>query len=415
MDTVTALFIQKTILTALETLNKARISARYFSRNRKMPFESIMRFLFDMSKSSLQTRLNDFFRQNGGGIPMSQQAFSAARSHFTHYPFEATFRALVAEEYSGKYELPTFRGYHVFADDGSYLQLPNTAKLREAYGTRGRGHQCACAGISILYDVMHGWPLDPIMSKADMNERELCIQHLTFLQEQLPHLYRKVILLLDRGYPSKDLLVEIQNAEIKYLIRCTNDFCTEVRDAPMGDSLTTLKNGLVVRVYKFMLSSGEIETLLTNLFDEPAEFFPELYAMRWHIEGMYDCLKNTLRLENFSGRNQNTVLQDFWVTMVFMVMTAIFQKEADTLVQEERKDKDNKHSYKANTSDLVVTLRDQYILAAFYEDAALASAKTQEIVQTLARSVIPIRPGRSAPRPNDMRKHFINLSRKSHL
>ena len=395
-------------------MQRARLSERFFTRTRKISFPDIMKFFMDMNKTSLQTRLNDFFKKNIGGKPMSQQAFSEMRSHFNHYPFEATFRALVAEEYSGKYELPTFHGYNVLADDGSYLKLPNTAELRDIYGTRGPGER-ASAGISILYDVLHGWPLDPIITSCDMNEREICKQHLVYLREQMPQLYGKILLLLDRGYPSQDLLNELQNSGIKYLVRCAKNYCTEVQTAPMGDSLVILKNGILVRVYKFVLPSGEVETLLTNLFDEPAEIFPDLYAMRWGIETMYSLLKNTLLVENFSGRTQNTVLQDFWVTMVFMAMAAVFQNEADAVVVKVRKGKKNKHIYKANTSDLIVTLRNEYILATFFENKALAAAKTHEVILTMARSVIPIRPRRSAPRSKDKHKKPINLNHKSHL
>jgi hypothetical protein len=40
----------------------------------------------------------------------------------------------------------------------------------------------------------------------------------------------------------------------------------------------------MVRVVKFELPGGEVETLITDLFELPEECFPKLYFMRWPIE-----------------------------------------------------------------------------------------------------------------------------------
>ena len=98
-----------------ETLERAKVRAQAFIRNRKMNFVSAVSFLLDMRTTTLQTRLNCFFPHNGGGDPISQQAFSKLRANFDHSPFETMVRTLVKEEYSGKYELPLWCGYHVLA------------------------------------------------------------------------------------------------------------------------------------------------------------------------------------------------------------------------------------------------------------------------------------------------------------
>ena len=159
---------------AQETLDAARLKAKSFTRKRGMPFPKAISFLLDMRKTTLQTRLNLYFEKVKGGDPISQQAFSKLRMNFDHSPFEKMVRGLVRKEYSGEYELPLWNGYHVFAIDGSFLQLPRADALREEYGTRGRGSTCPCAGISVLYDVLHGWAIDPSIARADRNEREEC-------------------------------------------------------------------------------------------------------------------------------------------------------------------------------------------------------------------------------------------------
>jgi len=79
--------------------------------------------------------------------------------------------------------------------------LLRTDALREEFGVRGGGNQPS-AGVSVLYDVLNNWALDPIITRTDMSERNECEKHIKFLSEQLPHIAAKSILTIDRGYPS---------------------------------------------------------------------------------------------------------------------------------------------------------------------------------------------------------------------
>jgi len=83
-----------------------------------------------------------------------------------------------------------------------YLQLPRTDELRKEFGLTG-GSTMPGAGVSILYDVLNGWVLDPIITSANMNERAECEKHIDFLRNELPHTADSVIFTLDRGYPSQ--------------------------------------------------------------------------------------------------------------------------------------------------------------------------------------------------------------------
>jgi len=77
------------------TLEAARLHEKAFTRNRSMPFTNALYCMLDMRTTTLQTRLNAFFRHNGGGNPISQQAFSKLRANFDHSPFEKIVRGLV--------------------------------------------------------------------------------------------------------------------------------------------------------------------------------------------------------------------------------------------------------------------------------------------------------------------------------
>ena len=389
------------IANSKDTLDSAKLRENAFVRSRKMSFASAISFLLDMRKTTLQTRLNLYFKNTGGDEPISQQAFSKLRMNFDHSPFEKMVREAVKLEYSGEYLLPLFHGYHVLAVDGSYLHLPRTDALRKEFGTRGGGRVISdmpSAGISVLYDVLHGWPLDPIITHTNMNERTECENHIDFLCETLPHISHKSILTIDRGYPSINLFAKLQSSGLKFVARCSATSMPQITGAPIGDSIVTLKNGMIVRVVKFELSSGEMEILVTNLLDFSTEQITKLYTMRWGVEMAYFRLKRELSVEKFSGKTPNAIRQDFWASMVLMQAVAVFQNEADEAVYERQKDKPIKHKNRARTSDIIITLRDRFIFAVLCDRPMFCVQEMEAVIKTMARAVSPVRPGRSFAR-----------------
>ena len=133
-----AVHIQKKILEQKETVRDARKSERYFTRNRKMSFQELLLYQLNIPKCSTQIGLNRFWQIiKKKGKPMSQQAFSKARDHYDHSPFEKMFRAVVEAQYSGEYEYETWNDLLVLAIDATGISLPNMRALREAFGVTG--------------------------------------------------------------------------------------------------------------------------------------------------------------------------------------------------------------------------------------------------------------------------------------
>jgi len=380
-------------------LEVSRLKESAFTRKREggMGFPDALCFMLDMCKTTLQSRLNRFYRQVKGSGPISQQAFSKLRAQFDHTPFEVMVRELIREEYSGKFELPTWRRFHLLAVDGSYLQLPWNPELAREFGVRGRGDRPS-AGISVLFDVLHGWILDAEIDHTDRNERHALARHIDFLAGELPKIAQNAVLLLDRGYPSYHALQKCEENGLKFVMRCSSSSFKAVGEAPMGDSVATLEDGRMVRVVKFLLSSGQTETLVTNLFDLPEAEFPALYAMRWGVETLYHQLKEKVGVEKFSGKTPNSIRQDFWASLVLLVNVAIVQKEADEAVAKRQKDKQVKHSYRARTTDIIVSLRDRLVFATLCGQPALACLALDGIFLELSRAVSPVRPDRHYPR-----------------
>ena len=262
---------------------------------------------------------------------------------------------------------------------------------------------------------MHDWIIDASIGSYPQDERASAKTHIDFLTENLAHIEKKIVL-FDRGYPSLPMLEYLQGKKMNYLMRCQKSWLTQVEQAPMGDSVCILKNGQKVRVYKFILSSGETETLITNLFDIPFDDLPGLYFLRWGVEGKYDVLKNKIELENFSGHTKNAILQDFWVSITLSIVVAIAKKEADEIIQSKAADKNNSRKQMPNVSQLIGSLKDDFVLACRLPSDALRKVAIDVIIMEISLAVTPIRPDRpSRKRAKHAKKKQYPFNRKSNI
>lgn len=397
------------------TLQEARFSPKFFTRKRKMPFEMLLRFLLSGRKAAAQAALDEFFQKSGDEIHMSQQALSKARNHFDHTPFTKAFYNTLASEYNleDDLKLKRFRGYKIFAIDGSTIPLPNIPELRKKFGTIGAGATSPSARASITYDVINDRIVEADIVPMTTDERTLAHDHIYKLDNRI--IMEDSLFVFDRGYASKELIRQIQGQHAHFLMRTRRKFNLAVDAAPMGSSIVMLEDDLRVRVVKFLLSSGETETLITDLYDLEEEAFPELYFLRWPVECKYDIVKNKLELPNFTGWSCNIIRQDFWISMLLANTAAAAKTDADQRIRQEREGKPNKYEYQANVNTIIATLRSRFADAVFDEVPIRRMLRINVIIAEVARSVVPKRPNRIVPRNKNNRKTKYHHNKKSNV
>jgi IS4 transposase len=166
-----------------------------------------------------------------------------------------------------------------------------------------------------LYDLENDIVADAKIAPISGNERSLAEEHLRALEKM--DCYKNghlELLIFDRGYPSHELIKSLTDKEIGYVMRVQKGFIREAELAGKKDGWVRVgKAGHRVRVIQIPLSTGETETLITNLAKTEIEYgaLGELYHKRWGIETKYKELKQKLERENFCGRLVENVKQDF--------------------------------------------------------------------------------------------------------
>ena len=387
----------------------ARTKAEYFTRKRKMPFEELMIFMLLSLKSSTSSALRRFFERLGKkNITMTQQSLSEARQKVNVWAFVAIYKLTV--ETMTKQLNNKWHNYRVYAVDGSKIALPAEQELREHYGALGKNSTAPTAQGSVLYDVLNDIVADALIEPMSTDERTLALRHIEALKDIAPADEKLVI--FDRGYPSYGLIDKLESEGIKYVMRVKAKFNLDIDAQKSKDGYVWLEqNGkrIHVRVIKFMLESGEMETLITNITDKRlgVKAFKKLYFMRWPVEIKYDIVKNKLQLENFNTRTVDGIGQDFYAAMYLTNLAASIAINAKEEIESTRIDKENKYQYKANLNELIGILKDKFIFAIAQRRRKVQARLVEEIVDEVTRYVVPIRPNRTQPRnPSPRRAKF---------
>ena len=411
MDIYNLFDFTKTIAESDETKEKSRTNPKYFTRKRNMVFSELVYYILSPGKESLQLGLNRFFRMTGKEeFTMSEQAFSKARGHFNHLPFETMVRKTSEFQYSEE-KISKYEGKLLFAVDGTTLALPDKPNLCKSFGASGRKKDSATAKVSMLYDIENDWIADAAISTYKTTEHKLAMGHIDRICEL--GIAEESLLLFDRGYPQKELITKMDAKKISFLMRCRRKWNTTIDETDKEDFIIAFANDIKLRVIKLTLSTGEIETLITNCLDLPYNKFLSLYFKRWGVEIKYDVLKNKLELGNFTGYSPNAILQDFWACIHLANIVATIKQDADNTIRKIREDSQNKHSYQVNTAQLVGSLKDYFIIAVFIKSKKKREKAIDRLRLEVSQALSPIRENRSFrrnPWPRKTKYHFNSKS-----
>ena len=364
-------------------LQKSRRRKGAFTRNNgKLPYLAVIKLLLQNAKVTISSVLDGFFSSlaKAEGIPVeetttcSHQAFSKARGGINHYIFKECFMRILdflcnPETNENQERLGGLWGLQPIAIDGSRIPLPNRKALRAIYGGMGPHASSPTALASIAFDVLRGIVLDADLDSLSVGERELAKRHLHRIGKfsRVNPMY--ALYIFDRGYASRDLILYLRDTiKSRFLFRIRRKFNVEIDALPIPsgneivNAVIMLDGDIMVRIIRFLLPDGQtVETLMTNEFGLDQSCFRDLYFLRWPCEGEYSIIKNKVGLINFKGYADNSVLQEFWISMLIANIAAIAQKEADGILKGGGPSVlPTKHRYKINMNEMIGCICDHF-------------------------------------------------------
>lgn len=387
-----------------------------FSRKRKLPFERLVAIIINLPKRSLSVEIQEFFAGfETGELPTTKGAFSLQRTKLDALFFEVWNKWLVDCFYHYYCEhVQRWREFRILAVDGSSAYLLNKPEVIEYFGTQENQYTSTpMARVLQIQDILNDMTIWGTIRPIKESEHAIIIR-------QVDQFYEDSITLFDRGYPSYALMYIMNNQETPrhFVMRCKKGFNNAVIQFvngrknskvielnPTRDIMSMLRGyghivtpdtTLKVRLVKIKLKGGEVEVLLTNLYDEKLysiEDLKYLYGLRWGIETTFYKQKNQLQMEQFSGHRVICIQQDYSAGLFVANLQSLIEKQCENYLQ--RINTRRKHRYKINRNVSWASLKHN-IVKIFLND------KSEEILmklqQNFERNIEPIRPGRTYPR-----------------
>lgn len=418
--------IKKILLSEIELLSNnitayIRNPGRDFSRNRKLPFATIIKSIIGMESKSLTNELIDCF--DTADLP-SASAFVQQRIKIKPEAFKAIF-----DGFTFKVSKRIKDDMAILAVDGSDVHIPTNPDDMSSYYPGINGQKpYNLLHLNAFYDLeKHLYTDVVIQGKMNTNEHS-ALQDMVD-RSNIP----KALLIADRGYESYNNMAHIQEKGWFFLIRIKdgtkgmkNGFelpdddefdvdislkLTRKQTNEMKELFAKDKNHykfishstpfdflsnklrkkdsiqfyeLNFRIVRFKIAEDTYETVLTNLdrFKYTAKTIRDLYARRWGIETSFRDLKYTIGMLNFHSKKVMCIKQEIYA---HLIMYNFAEMITSHVVIEK---KQRKHTYKANFSVAV------HMCRKFYH----GETTSPDLETIIARNLVPIRLGRHRER-----------------
>jgi len=411
-------------LTSHNFMDKNRTSSKYFTRKRKLPFTSIVYFLLNSVKQTLQKEITSFIHLISSHKNVSKSAFCQQRVKLKPEAFIELNDVLINEFYTDN-EFEKWEGFRLLGIDGSKLVLPKSKEIREEFGElKTQGELIPMALISTCYDLLNEIMIDSHIVPYHTSEHALALKHIEKCQEE-------DLLIYDRGYGACWLFYYMHLHKVNYVVRVQKNFISEVREfwnTNEESKVIEIKNfsqrsakalnvlgikpkPFKIRLVRVILDNGEIEVLVTSLLDEekfPTNIFKPLYFKRWRTEVNYDHLKNQIEIGNFTGYLPQAIKQDFYANMLIANLQSIIIRDSELELQERKIN--NKRQYKINRNLSLGFMKNRIIKILTQKNN---TNYMEELKELFLMEPVPIRDGRIFPRNTNRirKKYHINKKR----
>jgi len=331
--------------------------------------------------------------------PVSAPSFCSARHKITSDLLRHILHE-VASNHLGQAFEPERRwmGRRVFAIDGAKINLQRGYDLEAAFGVPEGGY-CPQVLLSVLLDVCAKAPVDLMVSGFASSER----QHLF---EMLPSLAPGDVVVLDRGYPSHEVLQALVRESIDFLIRVpssnTFDVIDELREGEGDDYLyhvdppkgsPTEWTRLILRAIRLRGPDGSESFFLTTL-RRPSFSRAQLrglYRLRWEAEEFYKLLKGPyIGQGQFRSKSPAGVVQELHALVLYLLIARVLMATAA---------KDTATEYQSLSQKSAVLGLAAYLTRLFLlTDPDVAITELQALLQRIVRTRDKRRPRRACPR-----------------
>lgn len=328
-----------------KTDTQAPIRSKDFSRERRLTLPIVLSLIINMirpgKRFGYQEVLNRFYsdtslahQEGADEKPPDKAAFCRARQKLPINLFQELFSRAVtkAEAMAAQLGETAWHGFRVLAIDGTKKIMPYSEQLEAFFGIPSG------SSFPQMLTCVLKIPLDAVYGSFAASERAMA----RLLYKDLE---KSDLLLLDRGFPSFEILAEMISFGFQFMVRLPiTGLFKEVRtflDQGRVDGTLTIhppasfvkelrKQGkpipapICLRVVKIKLPDGKKALFVTTLLDKRTcslAQLRDLYHKRWQEEEFYKLTKGLLEAENFRGKCTLLIGQELMAIHLYCLLT----------------------------------------------------------------------------------------------
>lgn len=312
-----------------------------------------------------------------------------------------------------------FKDFRLLAMDGTTLTLPNVDRLRKHYGIPKNGkRRKAAPQARMVMLTLPGVRIPIAYEFSPLSDSEL-----TLAQRLMRHLLANDLLLIDRGFISYGLFWRIQqrgayfgtrlrkNIKLKKVKRLGHqDWLVEWRPQDSRGQWKDLPRSMQLRVIRYQFPGFRASAIVTNVLDperlsredwvrlaqdcdKKGKFSPGLYHRRWEIETSFRELKVVLAAKSLKSHTPASLEYELAGRLVYYFLI----RWLIVLAADERGIDPLRVSF-TNAVRELQQMRDTLVTGA---PDWVHRVLLPRLLARIASRLVPLRPGRHYPRPND--------------
>lgn len=353
--------IKQILLSEIEKMDQhhedfCKNPAKDFTRNRKIPFGTLLHFQISMESGSVNHELLKYFNFDAGTPSLS--AFYQQRAKLSDDVFQKLFygfnscfepKALL----KGRYQL--------LACDGSGFTFTRNPKDTESYyspsGRSPKGYNQMY--LIPLYDLLNKVYTDAVVQP--MRKRNEFAALYELIDRHIPCAGTVPVFIADRGFHAYNVFAHAIENSAFFVIRATDAKMKRLlgADLPKEDTfdlrvtrhLTMSQSKkkylrpespdqyryicpkvafdyfpaegygeyeISLRVLRFPIGNGTYENIITNLPESEfhAGEIKEIYHLRWGIETSFCTLKHAIAAVNFHSKSRQMITHEIWARLI---------------------------------------------------------------------------------------------------
>ena len=372
---------------------KYYVNENNFIYSKKLTPENTAGIILNNNGLNINSQARHFIKriEKNWFCKVSGSAFCQRRQNLLPELFKEENDKLIHNVYKQLKHLHKYNGKSLLAADTSIITLTNHTITNEKYGIKSKldaKNTIPRARSACITDTLTNMVISASINIKATSEPKLASRQINELKNIID--LKNSIIMGDRGYDSLEMMLNIIEQNSYFIIRLKDSTFKKEREnlTKQDENIwininnTRLKNAENKEIKEKYLKEGRIklriieiklekendeeenkEYLITNLTKEMAPYddFKDLYHQRWSIETEFDRLKNIHEIENFSGRKEICIKQDFYAKILTYNMTMTLKQDGERFMTI-LISKNKKRRYQINISTALSLFKDILIV-----------------------------------------------------